>query len=67
MALNEQRLANKIIQVMEQCQLEEDNPYASLQNFARELAKAIIEELEEADVVGMCPTNGGALLEGKIQ
>lgn len=67
MALNEQRLANKIIQVMEQCQLEEDNPNASLQNFARELAKAIIEELELADVVGICPTNGGPLTEGKIQ
>ena len=67
MPLNEQRLENKIVDVMEQCQQEIDDPNQSLRNFARELAKAIIEELKEADVVGVYPTNGGALLEGKIQ
>ncbi|WP_312148828.1 hypothetical protein [Empedobacter sp.] len=67
MPLNEQRLENKIVNVMEQCQQETDNPNQSLQNFARELAKAIIEELKEADVVGVCPPNGGALTQGKIQ
>ena len=64
---NEQRLENKIVDVMEQCQQEIDDPNQSLRNFARELAKAIIEELKEADVVGVCPTNGGILTEGKIQ
>lgn len=67
MPLNEQRLENKIVDVMEQCQQEIDDPNQSLRNFARELAKAIIEELKEADVVGICPTNGGPLTEGKIQ
>lgn len=67
MALNEQRLENKIVDVMEQCQQEIDDPNQSLQNFARELAKAIVEELQQAEVIGICPTNGGALLEGKIQ
>ncbi|MDM1070894.1 hypothetical protein HX001_00140 [Empedobacter brevis] len=67
MPLNEQRLEQKIVDVMEQCQQETDNPNQSLRNFARELAKAIIEELQEADVVGVCPPNGGILTEGKIQ
>lgn len=67
MPLNEQRLEQKIVDVMKQCQQEIDDPNQSLRNFARELAKAIIEELKEAEVVGVCPTNGGALLEGKIQ
>ena len=67
MPLNEQRLEQKIVDVMEKCQQEVDDPNQSLQNFARELAKAIIEELKEADVVGVCPPNGGALTQGKIQ
>ena len=67
MALNEQRLEQKIVDVMEQCQQEIDDPNQSLRNFARELAKAIVEELQQAEVIGICPTNGGALLEGKIQ
>ena len=67
MPLNEQRLENKIVDVMEQCQQETDDPNQSLRNFARELAKAIVEELQLAEVIGICPTNGGALLEGKIQ
>jgi len=67
MPLNEQRLELKIVNVMEQCQQEVDNPNQSLQNFARELAKAIIEELQAADVVGLCPPNGGALTQGKLQ
>ena len=67
MPLNEQRLENKIVDVMEQCQQEIDDPNQSLRNFARELAKAIVEELQQAEVIGICPTNGGALLEGKIQ
>ena len=67
MPLNEQRLERKIVDVMEKCQQEVDDPNQSLQNFARELAKAIVEELQQAEVIGICPTNGGALLEGKIQ
>ena len=67
MPLNEQRLEQKIVDVMEQCQQETDDPNQSLRNFARELAKAIVEELQKAEVIGICPTNGGALLEGKIQ
>lgn len=67
MPLNEQRLEQKIVDVMEQCQQETDNPNQSLQNFARELAKAIINELKQADVIGVCPPNGGILTEGKIQ
>ena len=47
MPLNEQRLENKIVDVMEQCQQEIDDPNQSLRNFARELAKAIIEELKD--------------------
>ena len=67
MPLNEHRLENKIVDVMEQCQQEIDDPNQSLRNFARELAKAIIEELKEAEVVGVCPPTGGALTQGKIQ
>lgn len=67
MPLNESRLEQKIVDVMEQCQQETDDPNQSLQNFARELAKAIVEELKEADVVGVCPPNGGVLAQGKIQ
>ena len=67
MPLNEQRLEQKIVDVMEQCQQETDDPNQSLRNFARELARSIVEELQEADVIGFCPPNGGALAQGKIQ
>jgi len=67
MPLNEQRLEYKIVDVMKTCQKENDNPNQSLQNFARELAKAIIVELKEAEVIGVCPSNGGELIQGKIQ
>ena len=66
MPLNEQRLERKIVDVMEKCQQEVDDPNQSLQNFARELAKAIIEELKDAEVIGICPPNGGTLTQGKI-
>ncbi|ADX66831.1 hypothetical protein [Weeksella virosa] len=67
MPLNETRLKNKIIEIIETCQSENDNPNTSKVNFATLLAKAIIEELQLADVIGICPTNGGPLTEGKIQ
>lgn len=69
MALNETRLANKIIAVMDECQKETNDPNASKVNFATKLAKAIVEEIKEAKInytTGLTAPSGGGLVTGTI-
>ncbi|QYS86303.1 hypothetical protein JJC03_15460 [Flavobacterium oreochromis] len=69
MPLNEQRLTNKIVAILDECQQENDNPNASKQNFASKLAKAIIEEIKEAKInytTGLVAPSGGGPVTGTI-
>ncbi|MRI64502.1 hypothetical protein EDM00_10965 [Ornithobacterium rhinotracheale] len=67
--LNENRLKNKIISAMDQCQQEEDNPNRSKEEFAQALASAIVEEIKDLQIhytSGLiAPTSGGPVT-GKI-
>ena len=50
MALNETRLKNKIIAIQKACREYEGNGDGSSDYFATQLAKAIIEEIQELDI-----------------
>lgn len=50
MPLNQNRLANKIVIILDGLQQETDNPNASKINFSNQLAKAIVEEIKEASI-----------------
>ena len=59
--LNEQRLAQKIENVFDTCQQEVDNPDSSKELLAREIAKAVVEEIKELKinyVSGLTTTTG---------
>ncbi|MRJ11535.1 hypothetical protein EDL98_10710 [Ornithobacterium rhinotracheale] len=65
--LNENRLKNKIIAAMDKCQKEEDNPNRSKEQFASDLARAIVEEIKELKIIysaGLTAPNGA--VTGKI-
>ena len=66
MALSESRLENKIIAIIDAIKVEEIDAETSKNKFAKDLAKAIVEELKLATVTGLCPQNAGALTNGKI-
>jgi hypothetical protein len=69
MSLSQSRLANKIIAVMDECQQETTDPNISKVNFATKLAKAIIEEIKEADIKytnGLIAPNGGGPVTGNL-
>ena len=66
MALNEARLKNKIVNIIDVIKVEEEDYEAVKIKFAAALAKAIIEEMKLATVTGICPQNAGALSNGKI-
>lgn len=66
MPLNESRLSDKIVSVIDLIKVEEVNSETAKQQFADALAKAIVEELKLANVTGICPSTGGALVNGKI-
>ena len=50
MATSEDRLKNKIIQVMDQCGSEENNPQDSKEKFAEKLAQAVIIEIKNMNL-----------------
>lgn len=59
--LNENRLKNKIVAAMDKCQQEEDNPNRSKEQFASDLARAIVEEIKELQIIytaGLTAPNG---------
>ncbi|MRJ09157.1 hypothetical protein EDL99_09840 [Ornithobacterium rhinotracheale] len=69
MALNTERLKNKIIAAMDKCQKEEDNPNRSKEEFASDLARAIVEEIKELQIVytaGLIAPSSGGPVTGKI-
>ncbi|MCK0206223.1 hypothetical protein [Ornithobacterium rhinotracheale] len=67
--LNENRLKNKIISAMDKCQTEEDDPNRSKEQFATDLAQAIVEEIKELQIVytsGLIAPSSGGAVTGKI-
>ena len=56
MATSEVRLKNKIIQVMDNCAIEEDSPQTSKEQFAGELAKAILFEIKNMTITATSPS-----------
>ncbi|MRI64524.1 hypothetical protein EDM00_11085 [Ornithobacterium rhinotracheale] len=72
--LNENRLKNKIVAAMDKCQQEEDNPNRSKEQFAGDLARAIVEEIKALQIhytSGLiAPPSGGAvtgMINAKIE
>lgn len=55
MATSEDRLKNKIIQVMDECGLEENDPQSSKQKFAEKLAQAVIFEIKNMTITATAP------------
>lgn len=66
MALSESRLENKIIAIIDAIKVEEVSASDVKVTFARELAKAMVEEMKLGTVTGTCPQNAGALINGKM-
>lgn len=66
MPLNESNLSAKIIKIIDVINKEEIDADKVKKRFADDLAKAIVSEVKAATVTGVCPTNGGALINGKI-
>lgn len=61
MALSETRLQQKIIAIINNCRLDEDNGETAKEQFASELAKAIIEEIKQLNInytSGLVAPNG---------
>lgn len=61
MALDKPQLIQKLITIL-------NNPQttSNVQTAAQELADAIEEYVKSATVIGICPSGGGALTQGKI-
>lgn len=55
MATSEDRLKNKIIQVMDECGLEENDPQSSKEKFAEKLAQAFIFEIKNMTITATAP------------
>ena len=55
MATSEERLKNKIIEVMHECGLEENSPETSKEKFAEKLAKAVIFEIKNMTITATAP------------
>ncbi|MRJ11389.1 hypothetical protein EDL98_09950 [Ornithobacterium rhinotracheale] len=69
MALNTERLKNKITSAMDKCQKEEDDPNRSKEEFAQALATAIVEEIKELKIIytsGLIAPSSGGPVTGKI-
>lgn len=65
MATSEDRLKNKIIQVMDECGSEEDAPQSSKEIFAEKLAQAVIFEIKNMTITATAPN--GAVTIVKIE
>lgn len=61
MATSEQRLKDKIIQVMDECGQEQNSPQQSKEKFAEALAEAIIFEIKEMTITATVP-NGAVTI-----
>lgn len=66
MAFNKQRLKQGIKNAMESVKDMTENPAQAREVFAEIIATAIEVEIENIEVEGVCPPNGGALTEGKL-
>ncbi|WP_312395736.1 hypothetical protein [Chryseobacterium sp.] len=61
MPTSEDRLKEKIIQVMDQCSAEIDNPQQSKEKFAEAVAKAVIFEIKNITITATAP-NGAVTI-----
>lgn len=65
MSLSQQRLKNKIINVLDQCQQETTDPNSSKELLADRLSEAIIQEIKQLKIeyTGglIAPSSGGAV------
>ena len=61
MATSETRLENKIIEVMDQCGLEQNDPQESKKKFAKKLAEAVIFEIKNMTITATAP-NGAVTI-----
>ena len=55
MATSEERLKNKIIEVMDECAAEETSPETSKEKFAEKLAAAVIFEIKNMTIAATAP------------
>ena len=55
MATSEERLKNKIIEVMDECAAEETSPETSKEKFAEKLAAAVIFEIKNMKITATAP------------
>lgn len=67
MPIVESRLKSSIVAAIEQCQQETQDPNNAKDILASAIARAVVAELSAADVIGVCPPNGGPLANGKLQ
>lgn len=61
MPTSEERLKSKIIEVMDECGLEENSPEDSKTKFAEALAKAVILEIKNMTITATAP-NGNVTI-----
>jgi hypothetical protein len=69
MPLSEQRLTNKFIAIIEKMQLEDKDANNAKVLFAKEMAKAVVEELKEIKIIyttGLVAPSGGGPVTGTI-
>lgn len=63
MATSEERLKNKIIEVMDECRVEENDSEASKNNFADKLAKAVIFEIKNMTITAAAPNGAVTIIK----
>lgn len=62
MALNKEQLKDKIIEAFSH-----PSTQNNIETVAEKLANAIDQYVKEGIVVGVCPSGGGPLTQGKVQ
>ena len=63
MPTNEDRLTNKIIQVMNECGLEETSPQESKEKFAKAISKAVIFEIKNMTITATAPNGAVTIIK----
>ena len=63
MATSEERLKDKIIEVMDECALEETDPQTSKENFAQRLAEAMIFEIKNMKITATSPSGNVTIIK----
>jgi len=61
MPTSEERLENKIIEVMDECGLEDNSPEESKTKFAKAIAQAVIFEIKNMTITATAP-NGNVTI-----